>query len=174
MTDGDGVGGGQTVLIWTYNGESLTLPADWHLTPPEPGEPVAAYRDRAIFGHPLVRDILNRGALMPGGLKIPSVDWVRLEKRTLERWRHTHLKVFHWETDKRRQALEYYLELIVRRLVVKLVDRLKAGNSVMKGLRTGLADGPMEQMVPPGLWSDPDIVLRLSAGTFGPKCSGAQ
>jgi len=69
VTDGDGAGEGQTILIWTYHtGEYLTFHPGWHrLPPPEPGETLAAYRDRAIFGHPPVRDILNRGAVMPGG-----------------------------------------------------------------------------------------------------------
>jgi hypothetical protein len=44
--------GGAEVFLRTYNGKSLILPAGWHLTPPKPGEPVAAYRDRAILRAP--------------------------------------------------------------------------------------------------------------------------
>jgi len=51
--------------------------------------------------------------------------------------------------------LEHYLKLIVRRLEVELVGRLAAGDPVMTGLRTGLAEGPEEQTVRPVWLSDP-------------------
>ena len=154
VTDGDGAGEGQTVLVWTGDtGESLTFYPGWHrLPPPEPGETWAAYRDRAIFGHPLVLDILNRSALMQGDLKRPTLDGFCPEKRTLEWWERAHrLKVFHWEEPgSRRKALQYYLGLIVWRLVVELLARLKAGDLGDEGpshwpsRRTGGADSATE------------------------------
>lgn len=60
MTDG-----GAEVFLRTYNGKSLILPAGWHLTPPKPGEPVAAYRDRAIYGRQVVRRFVTSRLVTP-------------------------------------------------------------------------------------------------------------
>lgn len=167
---------GQAVLIWTaHTGERLTFLPGWQRLPPPEGETLAAYLDRAIFGHPLVQDILSRGASMPGGLKLPRLDGARPAERTLAWWEKTYLpfRMFHWENEKRCQALEHYLKLIVWRLAVELFDRLKAGDLVAEGRRIDVPEGP--ESVPLGLWrNNPDMVFRPSLGVFRPEQRSGQ
>jgi hypothetical protein len=168
VTGGDGAGEGQTVLIWTHHtGERLTFPPDWHLLPPpEPGETWAAYEDRVVYGHPLVRDILGRGASMPDGGARPA-------ERTLVLWKKTYLpfRVFHGENETRRQALEYYLKLTVRRLEVELFARIKAGDPVAMGRRMDVSTS-LAEAVELDLLGNPFMVLRPRApggGWFRPE-----
>jgi hypothetical protein len=161
-------GGGAEVFIGTYNGKSLILPAGWHLMPPDPGELIAAYLGREIYGHRLVQDMLALGA--SGDLKLPSLNGTRPADRTFEWWQKTYpvLDAHSARNKTWQEARGYDLKLLVWRLVVDLLDRFRAGDPVAVGRRIDTPEGLVEQ-VPSGLWGNPDMVWHPSLGVLRPE-----
>jgi hypothetical protein len=164
--------------VWPDGRESLTFSNDWPLlSPPVPGEPLAAYWDRVIVGDPFVQTLLAQGATIRRGLKPPSLNGMRPADRTLEWWRKRWpYKEFHSSNNQtRREALAYHLDRIVWRLMVELFDRLQVVDLVMKGHRVDLSASPLE-MVEPSLLRNPLMVWRPRApggGGFRPEQQGS-
>jgi hypothetical protein len=161
-------GGNTEVYFVTYNGRGLFLPAGWRLTPPEPGEPISGYFDRAIYDHQLVWNIFTladgRELALPKGL-----DSIRPAERTFEWWRKTYPYSGRDKTLK--ESLEYDLARLVWRLVVALFDQFRAGDLVVKGRRMDVSTSEVES-VERGLWQNDFMVLRprhRRGGWFGPE-----
>jgi hypothetical protein len=162
-------GGNAEVDFVTYNGRGLFLPAGWRLTPPEPGEPISAYFDRAIYGHQLVWDIFaladGRKLALPKGL-----DSIRPAERTFEWWRKTYPYSGRDKTLK--ESLEYDLARLVWRLLVALFDQFRAGDQVVvEGRRMDVSTSEVE-LVKRGLWQNDFMVLRprhRRGGLFVPE-----
>ena len=162
-------GGNAEVDFVTYNGRSLFLPAGWRLTPPQPGEPISAYRDRAIYRHQLVCDIFaladGRELALPKGL-----DSIRPAERTFEWWRKTYPYSGREMTLK--ESLEYDLARLVWRLLVALFDQFRAGDQVVvEGRRMDVSTSEVE-LVERGLWQNDFMVLRphpRGGGLFVPE-----
>lgn len=152
-------------------GETIDFPSDWLRLPlPVRSESIATWWNIAIVGNPMVRKILARGATI--GLKVPSLDEMHPADLTLSWWeRKWPFKEFQWvfEGESRAAALTYYLGWVFWRLVVEFFDRLRAGDILTGGRRIDVAEGGPFNSACSGLWSNPDMVMRLSVGTFHSK-----
>jgi hypothetical protein len=165
VTDGED-GGGRLVIRLNY-GEPIVSPDGWPRLPtPEPGEPVAAFVDRAIVGDPFLQFVTSRTS----GGPVPPLAVVRPAERTFawweEEWPNRELSL--WDDPPPRN---YHRDRVYWRLVVEWFDRLRDSDPVMRGHRTDLPAYPSEE-VEPGLFRNHYMELRPHApggGWFRPE-----
>jgi hypothetical protein len=115
-------------------GGPLSSPAGWpRLPPPDPGEPVAAFIDRATIEDPFLRSIMPRTSRGP----VPPLAVVRPADLTLLWWGKTwpYKEFSLWEDT---PPPNYHRDRVYWRLVVEWFDRLRDGDPVMRGHRTDI------------------------------------
>jgi hypothetical protein len=177
VTGGDD--GNGRLFFHVGSGEQLEA-ADWpRLSPPEPGETVAAFIDRAI-----VRDRLLR-LFRPYTFRelVSPLAVVRPAERTLGWWKEKWpyrapsladsaladwLDEAVWGTP---LPLDYHRDRVFWRLAVELFDRLRDGDLVVKGRRMDDLTSEVE-VVKRGLLRNPFMVLRprhRQGGLFVPE-----
>ena len=193
MTGGDDGNGHLVIpLPWvkpefgSQYGGPLFSPDGWPcLPPPEPGETVAAFIDRAIVGDPFLQAVTVRtfqGLVSPRAVVHPAD---RIFGWWGEEWPYKEPPMFRWPGEAELPR-SYHRDRVYWRLVVELFDRLRDGGLVMRGHRTdGLTPGPPAgaartrspradaaypgEVVAPGRWENPFMVLRPRAGLFEPE-----
>lgn len=161
---GEGAGGPPLIINDYTGGIFLASPEGWPgLSLPTPGEPLPAFNDRAIVGHPFVQSILVRAPPGPPGLVIPSLEGWRPAWVILERWREKY-------PDRKLGAswhayLVYCLGRAVGQLRVELCNRLRAGDFRVEGIDS--AGHP--SVVQPDLFNNPDMVWRERGWALHPE-----
>jgi hypothetical protein len=142
-------------------GGPLVSPEGWpQLPPPELGETLAAFWDRAIGGDPFLQLITP---FTSDRRPVPSLDEGRPADLTLAWWeKKWPYKVFDrsWDDSSLRG---YHCDRVYWRLVVELIDRLRGGDLVMKGYRTDASEsddsGSLLEPVRRTLLQNPFMVL---------------
>jgi hypothetical protein len=166
---GNSEGGGRDghLVIRLPYGDPIVSPDDWpHLPPPNPGETVAAFIDRAIVADPFLRLVVHRTPQEP----VPLLAVARPAERTLPWWEENwpYKETVLWEPPPPRN---YHRDRVYWRLVVELCERLRAEDLVMKGHRTDVSAYPLE-VVEQGLFRNPFMMLRpriRQGGWFRPE-----
>jgi hypothetical protein len=131
----------------------LVSPPGWPwLPPPEPGEPLAAYLERALLKDPFYLDVCRKLGDGPR-LRIapfrPSL--------TLAKWRERY-------PPKPLRRTYTYPDAVLVRLLVALCDQLRAGEVELRGVRlSSLA----EERVPLALFRFEDMVLYPNTSDGG-------
>jgi hypothetical protein len=170
VTDGD-EGGGRLVIRPMY-GDPIVSPDGWpRLPPPDLGESVAVFIDRAITRR------TSRGPVSPLAVVRPAEQTFPWWE---ERWPSREPS---WDDP---PPPNYHRDRVYWRLVVEWFDRLRDGDLAMKGHRTdGLTPGPPAgaartrspradaaypgEVVAPDRWENPYMVLRPRAGLLEPE-----
>jgi hypothetical protein len=150
---GDGASGSPLRVCFELITEGdLVSPDGWPscMSPPTPGEPIAAYWDRVISRNPFLQAVLARAA----GLKAPSLGWMRPADHTFEWWAKTWSEaempsVPSWVfATARKEAMNRHIKRIYWRLVVEWRGQILAGDLVMKGYRDDVSELPLEKVEP--------------------------
>jgi hypothetical protein len=170
----------------SWSGGPLFSPDGWpRLPPPDPGETVAAFLDRAIVGDRFLEAVTARtfqGPVSPLAVVRPAD---RIFGWWVEEWPYREPSPFPWPAEAELPR-SYHRDRVYWLLVVEWFDRLRNGDLVMRGHRTdGLAPGPPAgaartrslrgdaaypgEVVALGRWENPYMALRPRAGLFEPE-----
>ncbi len=179
VTGGDD--GNGRLFFHLGSGKLLVSSDGWpRLPPPEPGETLAAFIDRAI-----VRDrLLQLFRFHTVWELVSPLAMVRPAERTLgwwkEKWPYRAPSLADSALADRLGdeavwgkplPLDYHRDRVFWRLAVELFDRLRDGDLVVKGRRMDVSTAEVES-VERGLWQNDFMVLRprhRRGGWFGPE-----
>jgi hypothetical protein len=152
--DGDG-----HLIVRLDTGETFVSPDGWpQLPPPESGETVAAFWDRAIIGDAFLQSITARTSR---GQKVPRLDGRYPAELTLAWWEKTwpyreFSRIFNESPG------NYHRDRVYWRLGVEVVARWEAGYLMVKGRRMDDPSSPLVE-VDRDLFRFPFMVLRPHA-----------
>jgi hypothetical protein len=162
--------------VQLHAGEVLESPLDWPQLPqPTPGEPIAAYAERVIFGDPFFQELEER--CVRAGLGRWRLSLLRPATLTLEWWetRYSNRRfVLPWAAafpDQWRMELRKARETSAWRLVVSMFEPLRTGEVRAEGQRIDVVRDSPE--VARELWSNPNMAL-LPSGEFRPQSRWGQ
>jgi hypothetical protein len=168
VTGSEGAGGPPLRIRFDV-GEDLVAPDGWphDMPPPELNEPLPTYWNRVVIGDTFFQSLMAPAVKI--GIKSPVLEVMRPADLTLEWWQNPRPETIvpSWvHRQEQRDALNYHLLRIARRLAVELVGRFLAGDPVVEGTQFNIVGG--QSVVPPDLWRNPDMVFSPSAGLLRP------